>query len=493
MSDDERRDGPSFDGDLNRRIVRSSAWVGLGYGGGQILSFVSTLVLVRLLDPEAFGNVAVGMTLLSVLAQIQESGLGAALVHGRHRDPKVAASSGLVFSAAAGCGLTALTVVLAPLYTRLLHVPGATAYVQVLALVIAFRGLAVVPGAILERELDFRTRTHAQLSGTVVQVTVAIGGAVAGLAAWSLVAGLVAGTATQSAVMWVRAPWRPSPFGASWSMLREMLRYGRFVSATNILILVNTNIDNATVARYLGVGLVGVYNVAWRLASLPNTVIGMIVGRVMFSVYSRLQHDLAAVRAAYVQNLQRTMLFALPVTVTLGLAAKPIVLGLLGAKWEGATGPLRLLALYGLVRLLAAPSGELFKGIGKPHLGLFSSTVFLVFAFPALLVLVPRQGPSGAALGMLIGIACSGCVTLGLTFRALRLRPGHLARALGRPAGCAAVVGFALLPTLPAVNGVGHLAAFLMVAAVSSAAFCIALALLGRPLLTPIWAALKRA
>ena len=252
----------------------------------------------------------------------------------------------LVFAAGAGVALTTLMILVAPLYTRILEVPDATPYVQVLALYLTVRGLSVVPGAILERELDFRSRTRAELSGALVQVTVAITCAAGGLGAWSLVAGLLTGALTQMLVMWLRVPWRPSPFAASRTTVRELLRYGRFVSATNLLAIVNTNLDNATVARFLGAGQLGVYNLAWRLAELPASFVGVIVGRVMFSVYSRLQHDLGAVRQAYVQNIQRTMLFALPLTATLGIAAEPIVLGLLGPDWAGAIGPLRVLAVF---------------------------------------------------------------------------------------------------------------------------------------------------
>jgi lipopolysaccharide exporter len=488
---DSQNERTAFDRELNRRIVRSSAWVAIGFGGARILSFASTLVLVRLLEPEAFGVVAIGMTLLAVISQVQESGLGAALVHGRRHDPRTAASSVLVFAAIAGFALTAVVVALAPLYTWLLRVPEATSYVQLLAVLLAVRGLGVVPGAILERDLDFRSRTAAELSGAVVQVTAAVACATAGLGAWSLVVGVIGGTTTQTAVMWLRAPWRPSPFGASRSVLREMLRYGRFVSGANVLTVVNINIDNAMVARFLGAGPLGIYNVAWRVTELPNTVIALIVGRVMFSVYSRLQHDLEAVRAAYVQNLQRQMLVALPVTVTLGLAAEPVVDGLLGPGWEGAVAPLQLLAVFGFVRLLTA-SGELFKGVGKPHLALLTSIVFLAAAAPALLVLVPSRGPSGAALAMVIAVTLSGGMSLWLTHVVLSLGPLDLPRALARPTACALLVAATVLLTLPAADSVSAPAALAVVAAAATASSVVAWVLLARPLLTPIWTALRR-
>jgi lipopolysaccharide exporter len=492
MSDGEVQGGQSLDDALNRRIVRGSAWVGVGFGGARLLSFASTLVLVRLLEPEAFGIVAVGLALLAVIAQIQESGLGAALVHSRRYDPRVAASTVFVFAALAGLALTVLTIILAPLYTRLLNIPEATIYVQVLAGLLAIRGVSVVPAALLERELDFRSRTIAELSGGISQVVVAISCAAGGLGAWSLVAGQLAASSVQMVIFWARASWRPSTLGASRTVLRDLIRYGRFVSGTNIMVIVNKNLDTAVVARFLGAGPVGVYNVAWRLAELPNTFVGLIVGRVMFSVYARLQHDLGAVRAAYLQNIQRTMLFALPVTATLGLAAEPIVLGLLGLAWEEAIDPLRLLAVFGALRLLAAPSGELFKGIGRPQLTLASTTVFGIAAFPALLVLVPALGTTGAALAMVLGISLSGSVALGLTFLILELRPAELAAALVRPAACASLVGLGVLAILPVTETVGPLAALGMVAVTATATFAASLALLARPLLTPIWAALRR-
>jgi PST family polysaccharide transporter len=143
VSDHETPRSKGFDRELSRRIVRGSAWVGLGYGGRQILAFAGTLVLVRILDPHAFGTVAVGMSLLAIVSQIQESGLGSALVYQRHRDTMEAASSVFVFAALAGFALTAVTVVLAPLYTRLLNVPEAAGFLQVLALLLTVRGLSV--------------------------------------------------------------------------------------------------------------------------------------------------------------------------------------------------------------------------------------------------------------------------------------------------------------------------------------------------------------
>ncbi|MEX2556599.1 MAG: lipopolysaccharide biosynthesis protein [Actinomycetota bacterium] len=478
---------------MNRRIVRGSAWIGLGMGVGQLVALGSMLVLVRLLDPASFGIVAVGVALLAVVAQVQESGLGAAVVQGRHRDPRTAAASAFVFATVAGFAFAGLVVALAPIYTTLIRLPEATPYVQALAAVVAIRGLAVVPGALLERELDFRSRTKAELSGFVVQALVAVSCAAAGLGAWSLVGGQIAGTAAQGALMWAFAPYWPAPREASIPVLREMLRYGRHVSGANVLVIVNNSMDNVVVGRFLGAAPLGAYSVALRLASLPNVVIGSIVGRIMFSVYARVQHDVAAVRAGYVQNLQRTVLLALPVTVALGIGAEPIVLGLLGARWEEVIGPLRILALFGLIRLVVGPSGELFKGIGRPHLALLSAVLHFCVVLPALLVLVPRFGTSGAAFALVLAVATVAAVMMPLTLRAIELRPVELVRALARPAACGAIVAVALAVVVPLTNGLPPVVSMLVVVLVGGGAFLVAAAALARAVLRPIVAGLRGA
>jgi len=453
---------------------------------------VGMLVLVRLLTPSDFGTVTLGLTLVFALAHLQESGLGSALVYMRD-DPRRMAPSVLAFAAASGAAATLVVAIGAPLYTSLLHRPQATDVVRALSLMLLIRGLMVVPAALLERAIDFRKRARAELSAAVVQVTVSILSAVAGLGAWSLVAGQLSGSLTQLAILWLQVPWRPSLRGASWTRLRPMLRYGRYVAAANIVSLFNSTVDNLTVGRYLGTASLGLYAAAWRLAEMPTVVIGSIVGKVMFSVYSTLQHDLGAVRREYVGNVRRTILVALPVTVGLGIAAGPVVHALLGDQWDGSILPLRILAAYNFVRLIVSPAGDLFRGIGRSMLGLLAAICFLIFALSGLLILVPRHGTAGAALAMLIAIVLTGFASVGLVLRTLSLRPVDFARALVRPALPAIPLAVTLLALLPATNGLRPVVALLILVAAGVLAYAAGVALFARPLVVPIWAAFRRA
>jgi O-antigen/teichoic acid export membrane protein len=477
---------------LDRKILRGSAWVALSYGGRQTLMLLSVLALVRLLDPKSFGLMALATTALLVLEAVHEAGLASALVYLRSNIER-AAGTALVVSAASALALYGVAFGAAPLLADLFNAPPLTGILRVFAIVVVFRGAAIVPGAILERELDFRGRANAELLAAVAQVTLAIGLALAGAGVWSLVFAGLAQAATYTTVAWLIVPWRPSPRDAQWGALRQLWSYSWFMTAANVLVLANNTIDNVVVGRLLGTTKLGFYSVAFRVATMPDDVIGYIVGRVMFSVYSRLNHDREEFARIYLQNLQRIALLALPASVGVIVAAEPIVLGLLGEKWRPVVTPLRILAVFALVRVFVAPSGEVFKGAGKPHLLTLTGTLHLSLSIPCLLVLVPRYDLTGAALGMLAPMVLAGMVAFRLSIRLLGLDLRRIARALLPSYACAGILAVALLTLEPVTASLPPVPALIALVLAGVVVYAASTALFARSIVLPMWAGSRRA
>lgn len=473
-------------------IMRGSAWIALSYGGRQALTLISMLALVRMLEPRAFGLMALAMTMLLVLEAVHESGLASALIYLR-TDIERAAGTALVVSTLSSFVLYGVCFLVAPLLADIFHASSLTDILRVLSLVVIFRGFAIVPGAILERELNFRGRGAAELLAAFVQATVSIGFALAGAGVWSLVVGNLAAAVVAAVAVWLIIPWRPSPRQAQWGALRQLWRYSWFMTGANILVLANNTVDNVIVGRLLGAGQLGFYTVTYRVATMPDDVIGYIVGRVMFPVYSRLSQDRREFGRVYVQNLQRVALLSLPVSVGVIVAAEPIVLGLLGETWRPVVTPLRILAVYALVRALVAPSGEVFKGAGKPYWLTASGAAHLSLSIPCLLVLVPRHGLNGAALGMLAPMAVVGLAAFCVSARMLDLELGTIARALVPSYVCAGILGLALLALLPVADALPAVAGLAMLVAVGICVYVVSTAVFARSVVVPMWAGLRRA
>ena len=159
--------------ELDRKLVRGSAWLALSFGGSQIVSFVVAAILARFVTPSAFGLVALASVAIFALTMLQESGLGLAVIH-RRTDVEAAAGTAFVFTVVSGIVLYGVAFAVAPFLAHVFSDPRLTDVVRVLALVLIVRALGIVPGTLIERELVFARRAKGELGGAFVQAAVAI-------------------------------------------------------------------------------------------------------------------------------------------------------------------------------------------------------------------------------------------------------------------------------------------------------------------------------
>jgi PST family polysaccharide transporter len=464
-------------------VIRSSGWVAVGYGGSHVLTLVTLLLLARLLDPGDFGVVALAWAILSPAMLLQAAGVGQALVHRRALDD-VAAASAFVFTLASSLVLYGAAFGIAPLAARLFAAPELTDVMRVMALLLPLRALGTIALTVLERRIDFRGRAICELTAAIVRIAVSVALALAGAGVWALAIGHVAAAGALSVAGILLVRWLPDPRLASTEVLRELLGYGKFVSGANVLTVVNGATDNLVVGRLLGAGAVGIYTVAYRLATLPSTIVSQILRTAMFTVLCRLREDVAASRRVYFGNVQRIALLAAPIGVALIVAAKPIVLTLLGEPWADAVTPLRILAAYGLVKAVSASSNEVLKAFGLPSLAFAVAVFETALLVPLVVVLTIWLELPGAALGMLISASVAAVPALWLTLRTLAARPAELGRAL---APCAVPAAL-----LAAVLVAGETAPLALALAAGAAAYAAGAAFFARDVLRPVWAELRR-
>jgi O-antigen/teichoic acid export membrane protein len=476
---------------LDRAAVRSWVWVGLGFGGKQLLAFVTLVVLARLVDPRAFGLVALASIVLQVLSKLQGAGLWASLVYRRHELER-AASSALVAIPAISVAVYAACFALAPLYARAVGEPALTDVLRVLGVFLVIQSFGIVPSALIERAVNYRARLVVDIAGGVTQLAVAVTLAALGFGVWSLVAGVIAAAAVETPLLWLFAPFRPSPRQASWRTLRELSRYGRPVAGARMANVVTGLLDTTLVGRLLGATSAGFYAVGLRVASFPNTVVGYIVGRAMFPVYSSAEGHLDTLRVLYVRQLQRVTLLAVPLSVAVALLAEPLVIGLLGERWREAIGPVRLLAIAGMLAAYATPCAALWRGLGRPQLELRFAVAHLAVLAPALVGFTSWWGVTGAASAVVLAWGLVGSVAIGLTLRLLGVAPGELLRALAPALLPSVALAVALAAALRAAGSFEPVIVLFLLAATGAVAYAGAAAVFARGVVAPMWASFRR-
>ena len=154
----------------------------------QLVTWVITLAVIRLLTPADYGLLAMATVFVAFLSMFSELGLGAAIVQKKDVD------EGLLKRAFAlilivHFSLAAMLALAAPLIADFYAEPRVTSVIRVLSLQFILGAFAVIPDAQLQRRMEFRNRSLLDFFGAVLASGVTLFMAMAGSGVWALVAG----------------------------------------------------------------------------------------------------------------------------------------------------------------------------------------------------------------------------------------------------------------------------------------------------------------
>jgi O-antigen/teichoic acid export membrane protein len=363
--------------------------------------------------------------------------------------------------------LAALLAAVAPWIGDFYESPTLPLMLQVLAGVFILGGFRNINIIARQRELEFRSLTWlaqvSNIAGTIA--TIAIAWWLRSV--WALVAGQLIVAFLGAVLSYVLVPGRPR-FEFDREVARDLLRYGRFITGSSMLLYIATEIDSAVIGKVLGHAELGYYTVAFAIVHMTTTQLAKVASGIMMPAYSKLQSDIPALRHAYLRTLGLVMFAVLPASLGLVLVAQPLVRVVYGEKWLLAAVPLQLLAMFGLFRSLAAFTGYLFEGIGQPKVAFTMAGVRLAVLLPLIVPATLYYGLPGAAITVTAGMAAQWIVGLRYLHKRLDIGFRKILRTMWQPVWTAALMGLAAFVMLRVVdaNQLGGLLATIGVAAI---------------------------
>ena len=337
--------------DLGRRTARGAGIMLAGQGARMLLQFLSVTVLARLLSPDDYGLLAVGLVVVGIGETLRDFGLSHAAIQApvltsRQRD-------GLFWlNSAAGTlmGLAALAI--AGPVADVLHQPDLAPIIRALSLTFVLNGISAQYRAGLNRDLRFAAIAGSDTVAQALALAVAVSSALLGAGYWALVfQQLTIGAVTllSSVVLGRWLPGRPRR-GVG---LRPFLRFGGGVTGTGLVYYLGNNLDNLVLAVFEGPIALGLYSRGFQLLMSPLNQLRSPATRVAVPVLSRLQDDLER-SAEYLRRAQLVFGFSLvPGLALLAGSAAPVVEILLGDQWHEVAPVLALLAVAAGAQTLA--------------------------------------------------------------------------------------------------------------------------------------------
>jgi O-antigen/teichoic acid export membrane protein len=275
-----------FEGDsLKAKTVRTSSWVIISLGGGNLIRLASNLILTRILFPEAFGLMALVQVFVAGLKMFSDTGVRTSIMRSeRGEDPDFLNTAWtvqlirgvLLWLLCCAIAIPAAALYDAPMLAQLLPIVGLSNIVA---------GLTTTNIATANRKLILGRTTvidlSMQLFGTVIMVCLAY----ALQSIWALViGGLISSTAAMlmqhRMVPGIRNRLHLEP-DAFW----ELFHFGKFLFLSTAVTFVITQGDKAVLGAYITPGELGVYAIGAYLGTIPVMLVSEMNNKLVFPLY----------------------------------------------------------------------------------------------------------------------------------------------------------------------------------------------------------------
>lgn len=422
--------------------MKSAAWYGATRLWGQLISWIVTLLLARLLLPQDYGLFAMALSVLTLLELLQEFGLGTALVQ-RQNLTRVQINTVFWVVAAASLVLTTGTFLGAGMISDLYGEPALAWPLRILSLTFFLNNLGMVPYSLLTKAINLRHRSIAEACATTASAMVALTLAWMGWGVAALVLGHLARSVVNCVLLTVFAGWWPG-LSVSRDGVSSLFSFGLKVAGSHLLGAGSGALGTFTMARMLSSTAVGLYSMAESLTDAPNRLSTAVVNQVSLPVFSKLQDDRDTLAAHFLKISRILGIISLPTQIGLALVAPDLIPVLLSPNWAPMIVPFQILCVHSTVVLTTLTCSPLLTARGRTTL-LFGLAVASFFCFVGGILVGSLFGLIGIALARLVTTMPLRVVMLRRTLDELGLPLGAFLRSLSAPLCATGVMAAAVL------------------------------------------------
>lgn len=415
---------------LNKQVVSATKWSAVTELAAKLILPVTTMVLARLLTPEAFG-VLVTVTMIISFAEIfTDAGFQKYLVQKEFEDEKrlqastaVAFWSNLILSLIIWCLISFFSPMIS-------HWVGNDGYGLVIALsciCIPLAAFSSIQMALFRRRLDFRTLFLARLAGIMIPIVITIPLAYLTRSYWALIIGMIAQNLTNAVFLTWKSDWSPRWY-YSFTLFREMFSFTMWSMIEAISIWLTGYLDVFIVGVVLSTYYMGIYQTSITTVGQITTLITSATTPILFSALSRLQYSPQEFKEMFFRFQKLVGILVIPLGVGIFLFSDLITRLLLGSQWNEAS---HFIGWWGLTSsitiVMAHYCSEVYRAMGKPKLSVLAQFLHIAFLIPTVLIYVRYDFTTLCTARSLVRLT-SVVINLPIIYYLIRISPWEMWR-----------------------------------------------------------------
>lgn len=348
---------------LKQKAAGSMVWTMISKYSHMVISFVSGIILARLLTPHDYGCIGM-LTIFMVLAEaFIDGGFGSALI--QKKNPTQEDYSTIFFwNMAVAAILYSILYFSAPAIARYYHIPLLSSVLRVQALILFIYAFNVVQKNQLRKDLNFKVIAIVSIGTSVIALCVTIIMAYKGFGVWALVTQNIIVAAIPALVFWFFLKWRPQ-FVFSLKSFKELFGFGFYMLLATLLQRFSSQIQGLLIGRVYSSSTMGYYSKALSTESLASHSISSVISSVTYPLYAQIQDDKAALINVIKRVTMTISYVSFPIMFILLLLAKPLFVLLYSDRWLDSVPYFQVLCLAGLAVCLQSVNLQTISAIGK--------------------------------------------------------------------------------------------------------------------------------
>jgi O-antigen/teichoic acid export membrane protein len=365
----------------------------------RLIGFGRSVVFARLLAPDDFGLFGLCVITLGALAALTNLGIDASLIVSRSSKDELSSQLNTVWTVELIRRAALTLILLAAVYPTayFYNEKSLVTLLPFVSLVPLIEGLRNIGLVIYRKRVEFRKVVYFEQATNIASTAITILLALLARNVWALVLGQLLSSVITVILSYRFHPHRPR-LEINRSALALASSYGKYGFIISVGLYITTTADNVFVGKMLGTAALGVYVLAYSIASQPVEAVGGVLNSVMFPAFAEIgAGEKERLESAFAKSLRVGVAISLLFAVPMALVSDEIVLLLFGAKWEAAGPVMRVLALVGFWRafinnispFLVSQRAPRPEAIAKA----VESVVFLVLLYP----MITQAGLAGAA------------------------------------------------------------------------------------------------
>ena len=389
---------------LTNKTISGLIWKFCERFSSQIISFIVSVILARLLLPEDYGIVAIVTVFITLANALITNGLGTALIQKKDSDNDDFSTmfwASLIMSVF----LYFILFLTAPLVGKLYDNNYLTMIIRVMGLILPISSIKSIHQSYVSKKMIFKHSFLSTIFGTCISAAVGIWMAYSGYGVWALVAQYMISVVIDTIVLSVIVSWKPK-FVFSKEKFKSLYSYGWKVMLTTFIGTLFEQLRSLIIGYKYSSADLAYYNKGEHMACLAVDNVNVAIESVAFPALSKIQDDRTKLKEKMQDMIKLSNFLLMPILLGLASIAKPLTILLFTEKWIFMVPFIQVICVGKVFTVINTINAQAIKAIGKSEtllkLEFVKKPIYILF-----LVIGAIISPMGVALSYSIYNICA--------------------------------------------------------------------------------------